>query len=268
LLPLHLEGTTLGLDHQLEALDGLTLLLEGQLLVCACNAEHNQLALGLGERGVPLLQRLLRRLTSDALLLQRRPGVGEGSLLLLEPPLSPLAGSALLQELLLSDGERRDLGVEGGLQVIGLLGPLLQRARPLLGLALLRLRPLERRAEPPVLATDADHLRLPVGRQRPHVLQVRARPPQRLITIDESCADPLEARAARRVLSSALREFVAQDHGPVHQPAIRSPEGVSERVESAASLPELVELSVHPIEGVVLVVGAALELLSPTTRNP
>jgi hypothetical protein len=54
-----------------------------------------------------------------------------------------LAGGALLQELLLSDGERRDLGVEGGLQVVGLLGPLLERARPLLGLALLRLRPLE-----------------------------------------------------------------------------------------------------------------------------
>jgi hypothetical protein len=65
-------------------------------------------------------------------------------LLLLEPPLSPLARGALLQELLLSDDERRGLGVEGGLQVVGLLGPLLQSARPLLGLALLRLRPLER----------------------------------------------------------------------------------------------------------------------------
>jgi hypothetical protein len=39
-------------------------------------------------------------------------------------------------------------------------------------------------------------------------------------------------------------------------------------VESAASLPELVELGVHPIEDVVFVMGAALELLSPTTRNP
>jgi hypothetical protein len=54
-----------------------------------------------------------------------------------------LAGGALLQELLLGDGERRDLGVEGGLQVVGLLSPLLERACPLLGLALLRLRPLE-----------------------------------------------------------------------------------------------------------------------------
>jgi hypothetical protein len=55
---------------------------------------------------------------------------------------------------------------------------------------------------------------------------------------------------------------------PVRQPAVRSPEGVSERVESAASLQELVELGVHPIEGVVLVVGVALELLAPTNQNP
>jgi hypothetical protein len=144
LFPLHLESTALGLDRQLKALDGLTLLLEGQLLVCARNAEHNELALDLRELGVPLRQRLLRRLASDALLLQRRPGVDEGGLLLLEPPLSPLEGGALLQELLLSDDERRGLGVEGSLQVVGLLGPLLQSARPLLGLALLRLRPLER----------------------------------------------------------------------------------------------------------------------------
>jgi hypothetical protein len=29
-----------------------------------------------------------------------------------------------------------------------------------------------------------------------------------------------------------------------------------------------VELGVHPIKGVVLVMSAALELLSPTSRNP
>jgi hypothetical protein len=66
----------------------------------------------------------------------------------------------------------------------------------------------------------------------------------------------------------ALGEFVAQDHGPVRQPAVRGPEGIGERVESVASLPELVELGVHPIKGVVLVMGAALELLSPTIRKP
>jgi hypothetical protein len=52
-----------------------------------------------------------------------------------------LTGGTLLQELVLSGGERRDLGVEGGLQVFSLLGLLLERARPLLSLALLSLRP-------------------------------------------------------------------------------------------------------------------------------
>jgi hypothetical protein len=148
------------------------LLLEGQLLVCVCNAEHNHLALGLGERGVPLVQRLLRRLTSDALLLQRRPGVGEGGLLLLEPPLSPLAGSALLQELLLSDGERRDLGVEGRPSSRRPPWPAAPARVPAPRPGAAAPTPLERRAEPPVLAADAGHLRLPVGRHRAHLLQV------------------------------------------------------------------------------------------------
>jgi hypothetical protein len=125
LFPLRLEVAAHGLDRQLEALDSLALLPEGQLLIGVGNAEHKRLVLDLGERGVPLLQRLLRRLTSDALPLQRRPGVGEGGLLLLEPPLGSLAGGALLQKPLLGDGERRNLGVEGRLQVVGLLGPLL-----------------------------------------------------------------------------------------------------------------------------------------------
>jgi hypothetical protein len=193
LLPLHLEGAVLGFDRLLEAPDGLALLLEGQLLVCACNAEHYQLALDPGELGVPVLQRHLLHLTSSVLPLQGRPSVDEGGLLLLEPPLSSLTGGALPRELVLSNGERRDLGVEGGLQVVSLLDPSLERARPLLSLTLLHLRPLEGRAEPPVLAADAGHLRLPVGRQRAHLLQVRARLPQRLITVDEGCADPLEA---------------------------------------------------------------------------
>jgi hypothetical protein len=63
-------------------------------------------------------------------------------------------------------------------------------------------------------------------------------------------------------------ELIAQGHGPVRQPAVRGPEGVGERVEATASLPELVELGVHLVEGAVLVAGAALELLSPTSQNP
>jgi hypothetical protein len=159
LLSLHLEGAAPGLDRLLEAPDGLALLLEGQLLARARDAEHHQLALDLGELGVLVLQRHLRRLASNALPLQGRPSVGKDGLLLLEPPLSSLTGCALLQELALSGGERRDLGVKGSPQVVGLLGLLLERARPLLGLALLRLRPLERRAKPPVLpATSASQL--------------------------------------------------------------------------------------------------------------
>jgi hypothetical protein len=69
LLPLHLEGAALGFDRQLEALDGLAMLLEGHLLVRARNAEHDDLALGLGELGVPIRQGLPRHLVGGALLL-------------------------------------------------------------------------------------------------------------------------------------------------------------------------------------------------------
>jgi hypothetical protein len=67
LLSLHLEGAALSLDRLLKASDGLALLLEGQLLVRVCNAEHYQLALDPGELGVPVLQRHLRHFTSSAL---------------------------------------------------------------------------------------------------------------------------------------------------------------------------------------------------------
>jgi hypothetical protein len=243
------------------------LLLEGQLLARAHDAEHHQLALDLGELDVPVLQRHLRHLASNTLLLQGRPSVGKGGLLQLEPSLSSLTGGTLLQKLVLSGSERRGLGVKGSPQVVGLLGLLLERARPLLGLVLLSLRLLERRVEPPVVATDAGHLRLPVGRQGARVLQVRPRPLQRLIPIDEGRADPVEAGGVRRVLPCALVKLIAQGHGPVRQPAVRGPEGVGERVECVAPLPELVELGGHLIKSAVLVAGTALELLSPTIQN-
>jgi hypothetical protein len=62
-------------------------------------------------------------------------------------------------------------------------------------------------------------------------------------------------------------ELVAQGHGPVRQPAVRGPQGVGERVEGVAPLPELAELDAHLVKGVVLVAGAELELLSPTSQN-
>jgi hypothetical protein len=189
--------------------------MEGQLLARARDAEHHQFALELRELHVSALRRFLRRLASDALLLLRRPGVGKGSPLLLELPLGPLAGGTLLQELVLRDGERRDLGVEGGLQIVGLLGLLLERARPLLSLALLILRPLEQRVKLQVVITDVGHLRLLVGRQGAHLLQVRPRLPQHLIPVDEGRADLLEGGGARRVLPYALMKLITQGHGPV-----------------------------------------------------
>jgi hypothetical protein len=122
--------------------------------------------------------------------------------------------------------------------------------------------------EPPVVIAGAGHLRLPVSRQRAHLLQVRARLPQRLIPVDESCADPLEAGGVRQILPCALVKLIAQGHGPIRQPAVRGPEGVGERIEGVAPLPEPVELGSHLVEGTVLVAGATLELLSPTSQNP
>jgi hypothetical protein len=63
-------------------------------------------------------------------------------------------------------------------------------------------------------------------------------------------------------------ELIAQGHGPVRQPAVRGPEGVGERVEGVAPLPELAELGGRQVEGAVLVAGTALELLSPTSQDP
>jgi hypothetical protein len=209
LFPLHLEGAALGLDRLLQANDGVALLLEGLLLARTRDAENHQFALELRELSVPLLQRLLRRLASGALPLERRPSVGKSGPPLLELPLSPLAGGTLLQELVLRDGERSNLGVEGGLQLVGLLGPLLGRVRPFLSLTLLGLRLQEPRADLLVVGPDGGHLRLPVGCQCAHPLQIRPRLLQRLIPIDEGRANPLEGGGARRGLPLALLELVA-----------------------------------------------------------
>jgi hypothetical protein len=151
----------------------------------------------------------LRRLASGALPLERRPGVDKSRPLLLELPLSPLVGGALLQEPVLRDGERTNLGVEGGIQLVSLLGPLLGRARPLLSLALPGLCLQEPRADHLVLDPDGGHLRLPVGGQRAHPLQIRPRLPQCLIPVDEGWANPLEGGGAHRGLPLTLLKLVA-----------------------------------------------------------
>jgi hypothetical protein len=71
----------------------------------------------------------------------------------------------------------------------------------------------------------------------------------------------------RRVLPCALVKLIAQGHGPVRQPALRGPQGVGKRVEGVAPLLELAELGAHLVKGAVLVAGAVLKLLSPTSQN-
>jgi hypothetical protein len=64
-----------------------------------------------------------------------------------------------------------------------------------------------------------------------------------------------------------LQELVAQGLRPVRQPAVLGPQGLRERFESIALLPELAELGFHLVEGIVLVAGAVLELLPPADEN-
>jgi hypothetical protein len=71
----------------------------------------------------------------------------------------------------------------------------------------------------------------------------------------------------RRGLPFALQELVAQGLSPVRQPAVWGPQGICERVEGIALLPELAELGTHPVKDAILVAGAILELLPPTDRN-
>jgi hypothetical protein len=84
----------------LQADDGGALLLERPLLVHVRDAEGYQLAVEPRDINILLLQRLLRRLASGALLLELALGL--------------LAGGTLLPELFLRRGKRGDLGVEGG----------------------------------------------------------------------------------------------------------------------------------------------------------
>jgi hypothetical protein len=172
-----------------------------------------------------------------------------------------------LLELVLRRGERGDLGVEGGLQLVGLLGLLLGRPRPLLGPALLGLRLLEPRAELLVLGPDGPHLRFPVRRHGAHLLHIPSRLLQRLIPIDEGCANPLKGGRTRRGLTLVLQELVAQGLRPVRQPAVLGPQGLHEHVEGVMLLPELAELGTHLVEGAILVAGTVLELLPPTDQN-
>jgi hypothetical protein len=257
LLPLHIEGAALGLDRLLKASDGLALLLEASswfalvmlstissLSTLESSAFRPSSDFCAASRATRFCSSADRASARAACSCWSRPSAHWRAVRSYRSWPSEAASAATL-------ASRAAFKSSASLA-------LCSSARPLLSLALLRLRPLERRAEPPVIVADAGHLRLPVGRQRAHLLQVRARLPQRLIPVDEGCADPLEARGTRRVLPRALVKLIAQGHGPIREPAIRGPKGVGERVEGAASLPKLVELDIHLVEGTVLVAGAAL----------
>jgi hypothetical protein len=258
LLPVHLESLVPALDRLLQADDRGALLLEGPVLILVRDAEGDQLPVELRDLIPSLLQRRLRPFESSMLPLERRPGIDEGGPLLLELTLGLLAGGTLLPELLLHCDDRSGLGGEGGLQLLGLLGPLLGLPRPLLGLASPGQRLLELRAVLPALSPDGDHLRLLVCRYGARPLQVPSRLLQRLVPVDEGCANPLNGRGARRGLPLQLQELVAQSLFPVCQPAVPGPQGLGEGVESVALLPELAELSAHLVEGAVPVVGTEL----------
>jgi hypothetical protein len=91
-------------------------LLEGHLRPLECSAL--------------LLKPTQHLLSHQAFLLERSPGLGEGSPLLLKLGLRLLARGLLLTELLLRRGERGGLVRQGRPQPLGLLGLLLDLTLP------------------------------------------------------------------------------------------------------------------------------------------
>jgi hypothetical protein len=255
------------LDRLRQADDRGALLLEGPLLILVRDAEGDQLPVELRDLILSLLQRRLRPFESSMLPLECRPGIDEGGPLLLELTLGLLAGGTLLPELLLRYDDRGGLGGEGGLQLLGLLGPLLGHPRPLLSLVSPGPRLLELRAVLSVLSPDRDHLRLPVSRHGARPLQVPSRLLQRLVLVDEGRANRLNGVGARCGLPLQLQELVAPSLCPVRQPAVPGPQSLGEGVESVALLSELVELSAHLVKGAVPFAGTELQLLPPTDKN-
>jgi hypothetical protein len=153
LLLLPLEGLARLLGLALQVKDRGLLLLKGLAQIFVRNADLDQLPVDLQHLVLPLLEGVQRPLEHGALLLEltqsllprqalpleRGPGLGESSLLLLEPGLRLLARRPFLTELLLHRDERGSLARQGRPQPLRLLGLFL-------GLALPGPRPLEGRA--------------------------------------------------------------------------------------------------------------------------
>jgi hypothetical protein len=90
---------------------------------------------------------------------------------------------------------------------------------------------------------------------------------QRLIPLDEGCANPLEGGGARRGLPFTLLKLVAQGLRPIRQLAVWRLQGLRERDEGVTLLLEMAELGAHLVKGSILIAGAMLELLPPTNQT-
>jgi hypothetical protein len=155
------------------------------------------------ERGALLLELTQRLLPRQVFPLERRLGLGESSLLLLESGLRLLVRGPFLTELLLRRGERLDLARQGRPQPLCLLGLFL-------GLALSGPRPLEGRAVLLELGAGSGDHGLPRRRYGARPRKVLASPAQRVVPLHQRRPHPLDRGGAFRGLGALLWRQVQQ----------------------------------------------------------
>jgi hypothetical protein len=69
---------------------------------------------------------------------------------------------------------------------------------------------------------------------------------QHLVPVHERCLHPLDSVDVLRSLGIQLRGLVPQGLRPVHQPSVRSPQGLDEGVEGVVLPPVLAEIGASP----------------------
>jgi hypothetical protein len=153
------------------------------------------------ERGALLLEPTQHLLPRQAFLLERGPGLGEGSPLLLKLSFRLLARSLLLTELLLRRDECGSLVRQGRPQPLGLLGLLL-------GLTLRSPHPLEGRAVLLELGTSRGDLGLPRRRDGARPRQIFLRPVQCIVPLHQRRLHPLDRGDVLHSLVVLLRRLV------------------------------------------------------------
>jgi hypothetical protein len=193
------------------------------------------------------------------LSLKHSTGLDEGNPLLLELRLRLLTRGLFLTMLLLRRGEHSGLVRQASLQPLGLLGFLLGQTLP-------SPRSLEGRAILLELGTNRGHLSLPLRRHGARPRQVFPRLVQRLVPVHERRLHPLDRGNVLRSLGVQLWRLIPQGLRPVHQPPVRGPQGLDEGVEGVVLPPVPVELGVQAVEGVILLPGAALQILPLTGK--